>query len=79
MDDLQWKTIKFLTNGYRDIIISDFKTKQLMELPELNGISKRRLSSLRHYVFRQRLIEACRARMNYLFIVDEIVHDVDMR
>jgi transposase len=71
VDDAQWKTIKFLTNGYRDIIISDFKTKRLMELRELNRISKRRMSSLRHYVFRQRLVEACNERKNYLFIVDE--------
>jgi len=71
VDDLHWKTIKFLTDGYRDIIISDFKTKKLLELPDLNRISKRRLCSLRHYVFRQRLIEACKSRKNYLFIVDE--------
>ena len=71
IDNLHWKTIKFLTSNYQDIIISDFKVKELLKLKELRHISKRVLSSLSHYRFRQRLIEKCFSRGNYLCIFDE--------
>ena len=71
IDDMHWKTIKFLTENYQDIIISDFRVKELLQLNELRHISKRVLSSLSHYRFRQRLIEKCQARGNYLGIFDE--------
>jgi len=71
IDNLHWKTIKFLTSNYKDIIISDFKVKELLKLKELRHISKRVLNSLSHYRFRQRLIEKCFSRGNYLCIFDE--------
>ena len=71
IDDLHWKTVKFLTENYQYIIISDFKVKQLLQLKKLARISKRCLSTLSHYKFRQRLIERCKERGNYLFIFDE--------
>ena len=71
IDNLHWKTIKFLTSNYKDIIISDFRVKELLKLKELRHISKRVLSSLSHYRFRRRLIEKCHCRGNYLCIFDE--------
>ena len=78
IDDMHWKTIKFLTENYQDIIISDFRVKELLQLNELRHISKRVLSSLSHYRFRQRLIEKCQARGNYLGIFDESSHVQNM-
>ena len=71
IDDMHWKTIKFLTENYKVIVISDFKTKQLLGLKNLPKSSKRNLSSLAHYRFRQRLIEKCQERGVFLFIMDE--------
>jgi putative transposase len=71
VDNIHWKTVKFLTTNYKDIIISDFKVKDILRLKELRNISKRVLSSLSHYKFRQRLIEKCNSRGNYLCIFDE--------
>ena len=71
IDDFHWKTIKFLTSEYKTIIISDFKTKDILKLEELRKISKRTLGLISHYKFRQRLIEKCMSRGNELHIQDE--------
>ena len=71
VDDLHWKTIKFLTSNYLTIVISDFKISSLLTNKKLNKGSKRMLSLLSHYQFRLRLIEKCNQRKNELFFVDE--------
>jgi IS605 OrfB family transposase len=69
--DLHWKTIKLLTNNYKNIVISDFKTKGLMTKKYLTKSTKRAMNVLAHYKFRQRLREKCDARGNILFVTDE--------
>lgn len=71
VDDLHWKTIKFLTEGYKTIVISDFKTKSLLKRKELGRTSKRILGILSHFKFVQRLIEKCKSKGNELHITDE--------
>lgn len=71
VDDLHWKTIKFLTSNYDKIIISDFGVKSLLRNKNLNSHSKRILTSERHYNFKQRLIYKCKQRDSRLYIVDE--------
>ena len=71
IQDLHWKTIKFLTDNYKHIIISNFKTKKLFESKKLRKITKRSMSFLSHYSFRQKLIEKTPSRGNYLYVVDE--------
>ena len=70
IDDLHWKTIKYLTANYEYIIISDFKTKQLLETA-LNHKSKRMLGILRHYNFRQRLEYKAKITGSKVYFVDE--------
>ena len=69
--DLHWKTCSFLTDNYKHIIISDFKTKDLFKGKILRHVSKRSMSILSHFKFRERLKEKCACRGAWLFIVDE--------
>lgn len=71
IDDLHWKTIKFLTCNYSTIVVSDFKTASLFKNKKLNSGSKRIMGILRHYSFRLRLTEKCKQRGNELYFVDE--------
>ena len=71
VNDLHWKTIKFLTSNYSTIVISDFKTAGLFTNKKLNSGSKRMMGILSHYVFRTRLTEKCKQRGNEVFFVDE--------
>lgn len=71
VDDLHWKTIKFLTTNYKTIVISDFRTQSLLKRRELGRQSKRTLGVLSHFKFRQRLIEKCETIGNNLHIQDE--------
>ena len=71
IDDLHWKTIKFLTSNYATIVVSDFKTAGLFKNKKLNKGSKRLMGILRHYAFRLRLTEKCKQRGNEVYFVDE--------
>ena len=71
INDLHWKTVKFLTDNYKNIVISDFKTHGIFKKNNLCRSVKRSLSVLSHYKFRQRLKEKCVARGNNLFITNE--------
>jgi len=71
INDLHWKTIRFLTDNYKNIVISDFKTKDILKKNYINRSVKRALNVLSHYKFRQRLLEKCEGRGNNLFVIDE--------
>jgi IS605 OrfB family transposase len=71
INDLHWKTVKFLTENYENIIISDFKTGKILRGNDICRSVKRSLSALSHYKFRRRLLEKCEARGNNLFVIDE--------
>ena len=71
INDLHWKTVKFLTDNYKTIIISDFKTKSILKANNICRSVKRSLNVLSHYKFRQRLKEKCVARGNNLFVINE--------
>lgn len=61
VNDLHWKTIKFLTDNYGNIIIGDMSVKKIIsnERSGLPAICKRILSSLRLYQFKCRLKYKC--------------------
>jgi putative transposase len=71
IDDLHWKTIHYLTQNYKTIVISEFKVGELLRNKKLNRHSKRVLSLLSHYRFGLRLREKCKQRGNELYFVDE--------
>ncbi len=70
VDDLHWKTIKFLTSNYQTVVISDFRVQELLK-GKLNRYSKRLLSTGRHYVFGERLKYKASLRGVDVFFVDE--------
>jgi len=70
IDDLHWKTIKYLTSNYEYVIISDFQTQQLLKT-KLNSKSKRMLCILRHYNFKQRLKYKSQITGTKVHFVDE--------
>lgn len=51
VDDLHWKTIKFLTSNYDTILVSDFKSGNLLKNKKLGKKSKRILCLLEHFSF----------------------------
>lgn len=71
IDDLHWKTIKFLTRNYKDIVVSDFKTSELLKSKKLSRGTKRLLNIQSHYKFRQRLQYKAKLNGNNVFFVDE--------
>ena len=58
IDDLHWKTIKYLTDNYKDIAIGNMSTKQIGR-GTLYKMVKRVASHMRLYVFKQRLKYKC--------------------
>lgn len=71
VDDLHWKTIKFLTSNYDTILVSDFKSGNLLKNKKLGKKSKRILCLLEHFSFKNRLIYKCEQNGNKVFFVDE--------
>ena len=71
VDDLHWKTCKFLISNYSSVVISDFKVSELLKKKRLNKFSKRLLQFQSHYKFRCRLVEKCFQAHVQLFLVDE--------
>ena len=58
VDDLHWKTIKYLTDNYKDISLGNMSTKQICS-GFLNPYVKRVGTSMRLYVFKERLKYKC--------------------
>lgn len=68
-DELQWKTINFLTTSYDVIVLGKLNVKSLMM--SHNKANKKMLSFLSFYKFRQRLEEKSRVRGNVVVIQNE--------
>ena len=58
IDDLHFKTIKYLTDTFRHVIIPTFET-QKMSSKNRNKRVNRNLLQLKHYLFRKRLESKC--------------------
>jgi len=54
VDDLHWKTIKYLCKNYKTVILGEICTQSILR-GKLHGMTKRVLQSLSHYKFHQRL------------------------
>jgi putative transposase len=59
-DDLHWKTINYLTLNYKNIILPDFKTSQMVS--KLNSKVARSMNTLSFFSFKQRMITKCEER-----------------
>ena len=62
MDDMQWKTINYLTTNYDAILIGNMSTKDIVNnncRSNLKAITKRLASFIKLYVFRERLKYKC--------------------
>lgn len=70
VDDLHWKSIKYLTSNYKCIIYPDFRTKGMMRKIK-DKPTKRKLQSLSFFKFKQRLIYKCKTQGKTLMIMNE--------
>jgi putative transposase len=71
VDDLHWKSIKYLTTNYKNILIGDFSVKEYVEQDSKSKISKRISHSLRLYAFKMRLEFKCKERNCNMSIINE--------
>lgn len=72
-DDFHWKTIKFLTSNFKNILIGDVSSKSIISR-KINGMSrmsKRILSLYSLYLFKQRLKYKAEINGSTLFNVNE--------
>jgi putative transposase len=69
--DLHWKTIKYLTNTYRHILVGDMSTRGITSNNRIPKIVKRIAYCLEFYKFRQRLEYKCNLKRIGYLVVDE--------
>jgi len=73
VDEMHWKTIKYLTDNYSDIILPEFNVKQ-MTCKTRRRINKRTVQSmllLSHYKFRDRLVSKALTKNVKVWISNE--------
>lgn len=71
VDDLHWKTCKYLCENYKVIVIGKMSTKSITKRKDLSTRVKELLLYQRHYVFRQRLKAKCEEYKVKLIEVNE--------
>ena len=57
--DMHWKSINYITEHYKGVIIGNFSTKKVNELDSLNKMTKRLGSLFSFYKFKQKLKYKC--------------------
>ena len=71
VDDMHWKTIKYMTDNYERIQMGVMNTQSIVGNANLNKMVKRVLEKMKHYTFRQRLKYKCEAKRVQYAEVDE--------
>lgn len=73
VDDLHWKSIKFLTDRYRNILIGNLSIKGITSNKSsvLTDMTKRIGYRLKFYQYRQRLEYKCNQRQSIYKLIDE--------
>jgi IS605 OrfB family transposase len=69
VEDLHWKTIKYLTSNYKVVIYPDFRTQGMMK--KLSKENKRKMAALSFHEFKNRLIYKCKTNRIHLIITTE--------
>ena len=72
VDELHWKTINYLTKNYENILIGDMSIKGILSTESLNKMSKRIGSSMRFFIFHERLKYKCSLTSTKYKLVDEM-------
>lgn len=62
IDDMQWKTISYLTKNYKNIIVGDFKISSVLRDKKLTKWNKRIMQKLKYHLFKRRLEYKCNIR-----------------
>ena len=71
VNDIHYKTVNYLINNYNDVLLPEFDSQDMVQ-GHLSKITKRHLNTLRHYRFKQRLLDKCKEIKNFrVFIVNE--------
>ena len=68
--DLHWQSADFLTKNYKVILLPKFSVKSIVKKPN-SGLNKRRLLSLSHYAFRNRIIHKAKKNCNVVILCSE--------
>lgn len=71
VDDLHWKTAKFLVTNFENIYIPYFGVKQMVMSNKITSKTKREMLTLSHSLFRSRLIHAAHKYGANVLIVNE--------
>ena len=69
VDDMHWRTINDLINNYKTILLPKFGTQKMTK--KLDNKTNRRMLIMKHYTFRQRLLEKVKLTDSKVYIVDE--------
>ncbi len=69
IDDMHWKTIKYLTSNYSIIICPRFETKNMMK--KLSKENNRKLAALSFFKFQERLKYKCKVNNRKLIVMNE--------
>lgn len=71
IDDMHNQTISLLTQNFKTILLPTFGTQQMLQKDVLSSTVKRRMQSLCHYRFQQKLLSRCQITGNNVYLVDE--------
>jgi putative transposase len=71
VSELHWKTIKYITDNYKNIVIGNLSMKNASQNDKISKITKRIGLMLSHYSFRQKLQYKCATKKNNLEIINE--------
>ncbi len=76
VDDLHWKTIKYLTDNYSTVIYPDFRISEMVKpkkgkKSKIGKGTKRMMYMYSFHKFKQRLAWKCKIKNTKLIIVDE--------
>jgi len=73
VDEVHWKTIRYLLDHYDNVVIPIFEVKNMVKKVDrkITKRTVRNLLSWRHYTFRMRLMEKARQEGKNVFVVGE--------
>lgn len=74
VNEIHWKTINYLTNNYKTIFIGNISSKKIISNSnnnQLSDITKRIISKLKFYKFREKLKYKCSLKKNNYKCVNE--------
>jgi putative transposase len=73
VSEMHWKSIDYLTNNYKNILLGDMSTKGIIrnETSKIDSYNKILASSIRLYEFREKLKYKCYLRGNNYFNIKE--------